>query len=342
MNKQTIELEEKVRELQRSVDEMRGRLARLDGETGKEAPKRRSRRGFMTLGAGALVGALGWAASKPTPASAANGATVATGATVTGETPTVIQGDGVAPAPTPVFAAASTNFSQTALTTAGGFAGALQGLGTTTGAVEGVDGWAQGAQAFGVYGLTDSGTGVVGESNVGIGLYARRSGRIRQDGLVAAGVPGYTPNDFEQVRDANGTLWISVAGGAWKQVATTALNLFPDPRRIYDGYVQPTAPGTYGPIDATQKMTTTGGLGGPSGVPAGAQAAYCAVQSYNAGVMTLFPDLAPDPGIANWASTTNGPLNLLYVFVPLSAAGKFKIHTYFTGQKFIDVWGYLM
>ena len=39
------------------------------------------------------------------------------------------------------------------LTTAGTFAGPLQGLGTTTGAVEGVDGWAQGAQAFGVYGL---------------------------------------------------------------------------------------------------------------------------------------------------------------------------------------------
>jgi hypothetical protein len=46
--------------------------------------------------------------------------------------------------------------------------------------------------------------------------------------------------------------------------------------------------------------------------------------------------------IANWTSTANGVLNLLYMFVPLSSAGKFKIHTYFTGQKFIDVWGYLL
>jgi len=66
------------------------------------------------------------------------------------------------------------------------------------------------------------------------------------------------------------------------------------------------------------------------------------VQSYNAGVMTLFPDLTTDPGIANWSGTANGPLNLLYMFVPLSAAGKFKLHTYFTGKKYIDVWGFYM
>ena len=77
-------------------------------------------------------------------------------------------------------------------------------------------------------------------------------------------------------------------------------------------------------------------------MPAGARAAYCAVMSYSAGVMTIYPDLTADTLIGNWASTTNGPLNLHYMYIPLSAAGKFKIHTYFSGQKFIDVWGYYM
>lgn len=112
---------------------------------------------------------------------------------------------------------------------------------------------------------------------------------------------------------------------------------FPNPRRIYDGYVNPTAPGTYGPIDATVKSGGTA-----SGVPPGAQAAFCAVQSFSAGVMTLYPDGAADPGIANWSGTANGPLNLMYMLVPLSTAGKFWIHTYFAGQKFIDAWGYIL
>ena len=80
----------------------------------------------------------------------------------------------------------------------------------------------------------------------------------------------------------------------------------------------------------------------PTGVPVGAKAAFCAVQSYSAGVMTLYPDGASDPGIANWSGTANGPLNLLYMFVPLGADGKFRMHTYFTGRKFIDVWGFYM
>jgi hypothetical protein len=30
------------------------------------------------------------------------------------------------------------------------------------------------------------------------------------------------------------------------------------------------------------------------------------------------------------------------MFVPLSAAGKFKFHAYFTGVRVFDIWGYLM
>ena len=342
---QKEELEDQVQRLTRTVDEMRARMAALEagGQKHLNGSAPSSRRGFLRLGAAAALGAIGMAATKVLPAAAATGGNFILGNANSANAPTTVAGTGTG-TPTEVLAAQDFTFSQPALTTAGGFLGTLQGLGSGAAGnpiVEGVDGWAQGTKAFGVYGLTDTGTGVVGESASGIGLYARRTGRIRQDGLVAAGTtPGYAPNDFEMVRDANGVLWISTAGGVWKRVLTNdfGIQLFSNPRRIYNGYVQPTAPGTFGPIDATLQSDGTT----PSGVPVGAKSAFCAVQSYNAGVMTLYPDGAADPGLANWSGTANGPLNLLYVFVPLSAAGKFTIHTYFTGQKFIDVWGYLI
>jgi hypothetical protein len=340
------ELEDQVRSLTRTVEEMRARLEAVEsGEPKHEnGSKPSSRRNFLRLGAAAALGAVGMAASKVLPAAAATGGPVLLGNANTADMPTTIAGSGGTP-PVQVFAAQDSTFSGSALATAGGFTGTVQGLGSGAGGnpnVEGVDGWAQGTKAFGVYGLTDMGTGVTGESATGIGLYARRSGRIRQDGLIAAGAtPGYLPNDFEMIRDANGVMWISQKLGVWKRVSTNDFNLFPDPRRLYAGNFQTTAPGTF-LIDATTKVLPSNGLpNGASGVPAGAQAAFCAVQSYSAGVMTLYPDGAADPGLANWSSTANGPLNLTYVFVPLSAAGMFRMHTYFTGQKYIDAWGFV-
>jgi hypothetical protein len=117
------------------------------------------------------------------------------------------------------------------------------------------------------------------------------------------------------------------------------MTLFPNGRRVWDGFTQPTAPGTYGPVDATQQVYPSVA---PSGVPAGAKAAFCAVQSYNAGYLTIYPDGTTPPIAANWTGTTDGALNLLYMFVPLSAAGKFDFAANFTGRKFFDVWGYVV
>ena len=90
----------------------------------------------------------------------------------------------------------------------------------------------------------------------------------------------------------------------------------------------------YGPFDAT-----TGG------VPTGASAAYCAVQSNMAGILTLYPDSSAgtggDTGIANYSVTGNNQLNMLYMMVPISATGLFRIHSFITGQVFVDVWGYV-
>ena len=116
------------------------------------------------------------------------------------------------------------------------------------------------------------------------------------------------------------------------------LTLFPDPRRIIGGSFVNGA--TTGPYDATLKSD----LVTPTGIPVGAKAAFCAVQSYTPGVLTLFPDLATDPGIANYSGTgTQGfGLNMVYMMVPLSTAGKFKIHSYISGNCYVDAWGYVV
>jgi hypothetical protein len=83
----------------------------------------------------------------------------------------------------------------------------------------------------------------------------------------------------------------------------------------------------------------------PTGVPATAIAVYCAVQSYKSGTLTIFPDGATEPTAANWSGGgITGALNLLYMIVPLSSAGKFSIRSHLTatGQVYVDVWGYLM
>jgi len=228
----TNELEEQVQKLTGEVDEMRVRMARLEiGEPSHQnGTEPKSRRGFLKFGAGAVMGALGMAAAKVVPVAAATNGNFILGAANAAGLPTTLAGDTTAAAggPNPVLKVSSVGTSASLLATAlppGGLNGAVQALGadgTTTGQFEGIDAFASGATAWSVYGLTDTGTGVVGESNTGIGLYARRSGRIRQEGLSAVGAPSYLPNPFEQVRDANGVLYIHGTAGAgqarWRRV----------------------------------------------------------------------------------------------------------------------------
>jgi len=221
----TQELEERVRNLSQTIDEMRNRMARLEGrDPGSAVKKQSDRRGFLRLGAGAVLGALGWAAVRAVPASAATGGNMVLGNPNSADAATTLITTGADPQVLGVEAAGTTWVEGTT----GTFTAPLQGLGTGQGAsttlVDGVDGWAGGTKGAGVYGLSDTGYGVIGESNQGIGLYARTSGRIRQDGLLAAGLPGYTPNPFEQVRDLNGVLWISDVSGAWRRVNTVRVD----------------------------------------------------------------------------------------------------------------------
>lgn len=118
------------------------------------------------------------------------------------------------------------------------------------------------------------------------------------------------------------------------------LTIFPNPRRCLGNGASTLAEAFILNIDATQQISA----GGPTGVPAGAKAAFCAVQAYQPGVMTLYPAGTADTGVANWSvNGTSGTLQMLYMLVPLDSTGKFNIHNRFTNKQiYVDVWGFLM
>src|SRR5438270_7540816 len=111
--------------------------------------------------------------------------------------------------------------------------GGVATIATSTGnqvVSEGINGFGAGVTGIGVSGDSDTGYGVVGGSG-GIDIAAGGNGRILQLTLPSAsltntpaGPPNYTPNDFEQVRDGNGVLYISVPGGTWIPVQVGGLN----------------------------------------------------------------------------------------------------------------------
>lgn len=324
----TEELEEQVSRLSRMVEDLKDRLARVEGGRSRKGTGERAsnRREFLRLGGAAAIGAVGAAALNAMLASAANGGTFTLGQANLAESPTTIQGDSVTP-PVQVLGVEAAATTWNPLTT-GTFAGPLQGLGTI-GAVEGVDGWASGATGYGVYGLTDAGTGVTGESSTGIGLYARSSGRLRQDGPFA-GQPTHTPNLFEQVRDSSGVLWIHNAAVpvAWRRVNTARADAADGlggafkPLRIVDTRKSSGPAGATGgsaSSGSTRTYQVAGDVGSSSAsqIPADAIAVFgnlTAIGGARGGFMAIHPagvayDPANDPATFNFSAggvTSNG------------------------------------
>jgi hypothetical protein len=304
------------------------------------------------LGGAAALGAVGAVALRAMPAAAANGDPVLAGQNVVSTAPTTISG---AAAPAEVLGAVQSDYIGTLPgTPAAVFSGAIQGFGGVSGPgtafADGVDGFASGGPAiggshtaFGVYGLTDSGTGVTGEAVTGISVYARGTGRLRQDPLPLATNPasqGYAPNPVEQVRTSDGALWLSNAAGNWRRATT--FEVFPNPRRVFGtgAFVNPNTAVLN--IDSTTRIPSAGG--GPSGVPAGANAAWCAVQSYEPCVIGFYPAGSPDPlgGAFGVMGTAGISVQVSFLMIPLNSSGRVS----FTNRKtkariFIDVWGYL-
>jgi hypothetical protein len=364
----THDLEDQVRRLTGEVEDMRARMARLEGNGAMQNNATRSnRRGFLKLGAGAAMGALGWAAVKVVPAAAATGGYMILGSTNLANASTRLnaQTNDIYP----VLAAQSLNFSATV--PPGAFTGTIQALGDPTGVIEGVDGWAGGAQAFGVYGLTDAGVGVTGESSTGVGLYARASGRLLQDAnpalypLVDSGqAPNYVPGLFEQVRDTNGVLWIHNKAGAWRRVNTARVDTavgdgtpfkpfrIVDTRSgLYNGATSAANKGPFG-TNTSKTFTITGTGSGAQSIPADAIAVFgnlTVVSFTGSGWLTIAPAGAgtnplSDPSSVNFAAGMQPAIANSFL-CGLNSSGQLTVYVEVSSGSainyIIDVTGYV-
>jgi hypothetical protein len=141
----------------------------------------------------------------------------------------------------------------------------------------GVSGVAPGVNAYGVWGQSNSGFGLVGQTDTGIDMAATGTGRLWQFPTVAVGAP--TTGSYlkgEQLRDANGDLYICVATGTpgtWRKVAagvpdrSGAVNFLSKPIRLLD--TRTTGAWLAG---STRTLQVTGVVINGISVPAGALA----------------------------------------------------------------------
>jgi hypothetical protein len=240
----------------------------------------------------------------------------------------------------------------------------IQGVGgivtvaTSTGAQqvsEGLNGFGFGATGIGVTGESNQGYGLVGGSG-GIDIAALGNGRVLQASVLdsmltapPAGPPSFKPNDFEQVRDGLGAMWVSqpAASGSpatayWRRLNST---IPITPSRIVDtrgpnstgGITGPLAPGqtyTWGPVPGA---TIIGGAnnGKPNGVDAHAIGIIgnVTVTGYTAnGFLAVFPagilfDPSTSPSTLNFSNADWALANAFTVLLGTgSNAGKFSIY----------------
>ncbi len=184
------------------------------------------------------------------PALAANGDPITAGNTTTASATTMLQAIGGSGA-SPLFFVDNSSATN---------ASGLWGYGSP--GFSGVYGQGAGSASRGVYGVSDSGYGVLAASITGIDIYAFGTGRIQQFLQSAAGAPtSGTFNAGEQIRDSLGDLYICVTGGTsgtWKKVTAIpagtsggGLVFFPTPYRIFS-----TRPNSGAPLGQSTPMTS--------------------------------------------------------------------------------------
>jgi hypothetical protein len=197
-------------------------------------------------------------------------------------------------------------------------AGQVGVIGTATDNGRGVIGAANGTLAYGVFGTSDAGSAVVGDSGGGVDLVAGGSGRILQQPRVVPGPPTIgTYNQGEQIRDANGQLWICIAssddGGIWRRAATVkegftggSINYLASPIRIFDtrdntGGAGTTPLASGGSKDVTVAPVTKGSVTIPSDAVA-VIGNLAVTGTGNGGYLTLYPVGSPPPAGSETAS----------------------------------------
>lgn len=288
-------------------------------------PQRLSRKGLLQAAAGAAALAATSLAA-PGRAAAADGDPIRIGQGNSGTLPTSLNG------PVP-------NAGLLYMDNSGGGGAALLAKGAD--GTQGLWGHCDGPEGQGLYGLNNGGGfGVVGDSASGVALYARFGGRLRQDLRFTAGPP--TAGQFtagEQVRDANGDLYLCVAGGTpgtWRRVAAVdpafaggATHYLPAPIRLLDTRDNPGAPIAAG---GTHTLQVVG-----ASVPVGARGVVgnVTVVPSQAGYLTLYPTGATRPLAA---SSNYGPGQIVntLAMVGLSAAGQMSIYAAGTTHVIFD------
>ncbi len=388
-SKTTAQLRDEVTQLTALVDELKGRLERLEGgtaDTDTGNGNAHSRRDLLKLAGAAAVGAAGAIVLRNVPAAAATGAPVVLGmSNDANATTNIVPTPGSSPSPvlqslgqgvTPPTVPATVPNQSIPLIGAIGPGGSLpsvgnppvvdypgfapiQGVGgvasiTVNGSPqtvsEGVNGYGKTSTGIGVTGESDVGYGVVGGSG-GIDLAALGNGRVLQltlpNGLLSAapsGPPNYRPNDFEQVRDGNGVIWVSQpaalgspAAAFWRRLNTMILMT---PVRVVDtrsglgGVSGIQAGGT------TQTWTIAGGNGIPTsavGLAGNLTAAGYSTQGH----LAIFPGGTAYPGnsTVNFSPVSYGWANSFIVL--LGAGGTISVYMAATSHVIIDVIGFL-
>jgi hypothetical protein len=393
-------LQDEVARLTALVEEMKGRLERIEGRPtpppgpsptsggGRNGSKdAQSRRDLLKLAGAAAVGAAGAVVLRGAPAAAATGDPIVMGQTnATGAATNIVSG---ATNPSPILQALGQgvtapvvppNLPNQSIPLIGaiGSGGSLPAVGSApadypgwapiqgVGGVgvitvngfqqtvsEGINGWGKGKTGIGITGESDLGYGVVGGSG-GIDLAALGNGRILQLSLPVdppsllsnppAGPPNYQPNDFEQVRDGNGVIWVShqapqgsPPAAYWRRLNT----MIPiTPARVID-----TRSGLGG-VNGIQGVggTQTWALAGGNGIPANAVGLVgnLTATGYSAsGYLAIFPGGTTWPGnsTVNFSPASSAWANFFVVL--FGAGGNVSVYMGATSHVILDVVGYI-
>ena len=198
----------------------------------------------------------------------------------------------------------------------------------------GVNGIATGSAAsVGVYGATDAGFGVVGQSVTGIDIVALGTGRLFQNLSGFVGAP--TSGSYligEQIRDNNGDLYICVVSGSpgtWHKVLTVnsgntgIISLLSAPIRLLDTRLNHItwASGSIHTLQVTGVLV--GGIQVPNGA-IGVVGNVTVVQPTGAGDLRLYPASAPLPGTSS-INFAKGQIIANGVIVGLDSNGQMNI-----------------